>query len=225
MKRKDLSLIAGIALCTLTVLLTVIYVMSPAPPEETLYIPPCDTDSDTADAIRAVTENGYMTLFNVDGSAYFYPEQTVKRGELAVILTNLIPLSADHSAESALGIADEGTIPPSQLPAVRAALREGYMKLYGDYTFRPAEPLTREEAADVLGSLCKISVSTGKSETIEDLDTISPHFRDNTKKMIELGIMQGANGLFRPKDAITRKELALVIYRITESEYFIQRKS
>ncbi len=225
MKRKDLSLIAGIALCTLTVLLTVVYVMSPAPPEETPYIPPCDTESDTADAIRVVTERGYMTLSAVDGATYFYPNQTVKRGEFAVILSALLSLSGDRYADAALGIADEASIPPSQLPAIRAAVADGRIRLYGDYTFRPSEALTREEAADVLGALCRVSVSTGRVDGITDLDSVSPHFRENTERLIELGIVQGADGLFRPKDAITREELALILYRITKSEYFIQRNT
>ncbi|MBQ9747756.1 MAG: S-layer homology domain-containing protein [Clostridia bacterium] len=224
MKRKELSLIAGIALCTLTVLLTVVYVMRPAPTDGVVYVAPCDTDADTAEAIRAVTESGYMSLSLVDGSAYFYPDQPVRRGELAVILCAMLSPETGADKDAALGIADEHDVPASQLSAVRTAVAHGYMRLHGDYTFRPSAMLTREEVADVFGALCAVEVSTGRTEEITDLDEISPHFRKNAERLIELGILQGSDGRLRPKDIITREELALIIHRITESEYFIQRK-
>lgn len=220
MKRKDLSLIAGIALCTLTVLLTVVYLMRPEPIEAPIYVPPCDTNKAAADAVRAVTENGYMSLSVIDGTPYFHPDQAVLRGEFAVILNALLSLDGTDYANAAIGIADEKSIPESQRLSVRAAVSEGYLLLHNDYTFRHTDALTREEAANVLGSLCHVAVSTGRIDEISDLNEISPHFRKNAETLIELGIMQGADGMFRPKDAITREELALVIHRILQSEFF-----
>ena len=45
MKRKNVSLIAGAAICTLTVLLTVVYAAVSGMFVHAEYIPPCDLDS------------------------------------------------------------------------------------------------------------------------------------------------------------------------------------
>lgn len=52
---------------------------------------------------------------------------------------------------------------------------------------------------------------------LADKDEISPWARPYVERMIEDGIMQGdTNGKFRPKDPVTREELAIVIARTLE---------
>ncbi len=226
MKRKQVSLIAGAAICALTVLLTVIYAALSGLFVHAEYIPPCDTDSFAADAIRKATESGLLDTEDIDGAVYFYPERTVTRAELAKTIVRLLELSAESYAEAPLGFSDEAWVDPKLLPAVRAVLANGYMRLYDDYTFRPDAPVSREEAADVVGTLLSGAVSSGKSELFSDFIEVSAHFSDNAKRTVDYGIMIGyPDGTFRPKQDLTREELALILQRLLQNEHLFQRKS
>ena len=115
--------------------------------------------------------------------------------------------------------ADEEQISAELLPYVRAALSGGYIKLFSDYTYRVGNSVSREEVADIFAPLCQTGASAGKSESFTDFDEVSIYFEDHVKKIVDLDIMIGyPDGTFRPKDAITREELALVLYRFEQLE-------
>ena len=100
------------------------------------------------------------------------------------------------------------------------------MKLFSDYTFRAEESITREETADIIGALFSGAISAGKSNNFSDFNEISAHFYENAKKTVDHGIMIGyPDGTFLPKNELTREELALILYRLTQNEHFIQRNS
>lgn len=226
MKRKNVSLIAGAAVCTLTVLLTVMYAVVSGMFVHAEYTPPCDTESISVEAIQTVTERGLISTEQHAGAVYFYPDRSVTRGELAKTLCILLSLPVKQYAETPLGFADEATIPEADLPYIRAVLAEGYIRLFGDYTFRANDVLSREETADIFGSLLSGAVSTGKSEALTDFEAVSAHFKENAKKAVDYGIMIGyPDGTFRPKEALTRKELALLLHRLLQNEHFIKRNS
>ncbi len=226
MKRKNVSLIAGAAVCTLTVLLTVVYAVVSGMFVHAEYIPPCDTDSIAAEAIKTVTESGLLSTEQHAGAVYFHPDRTVTRGELAKTLCALLALPVKNYAETPLGFADEASISEADLPYIRAVLAGGYIRLFGDYTFRADAVLSREETADIFGSLLVGAVSTGKSESLTDFEAVSAHFAANAKKAVDYGIMIGyPDDTFRPKEDLTREELALLLHRLLQNEHFIKRKS
>jgi hypothetical protein len=226
MKRKNVSLIAGAAVCTLTVLLTVMYAVVSGMFVHAEYIPPCDTDSIAAEAIQTVTKSGLISTEQHAGAVYFYPDRSVTRGELAKTLCVLLSLPVRQYEKAPLGFADEASIPEADLPYIRAVLVGGYIRLFGDYTFRADDVLSREETADIFGSLLSGAVSTGKSEALTDFETVSDHFKTNAKKAVEYGIMIGyPDETFRPKETLTRKELAMLLHRLLQNEHFIKRNS
>ena len=52
-----------------------------------------------------------------------------------------------------------------------------------------------------------------------DFNTISTYFEANAKKLVDLEIMIGyPDDTFRPKQGLTREELALILYRFTQNE-------
>lgn len=222
MKTKKGSLIAGITICALTVLLTVVYVALSSASVSAESTPPCDIEKSYAkEAIEAVTASGLMSAQKINDSYYFFPTMSVSRSEIAKVLCVYLELDVKKYVTTEIGFADEAEIDKEILPYIRAAVSGGYIKLNSDYTFRANDYISREEAADIFGALCTIAVSAGKHERFSDFESISPHFEANAKKLIDLEIMIGyPDDTFRPKNILTREELALILYRMTQNENF-----
>jgi hypothetical protein len=139
----------------------------------------------------------------------------VTREELAKILVSYLDIDCDRYADIAVGFADEAQIPAEHLPYIRAVVSAGYVKLFNDYTYRADARISREEAADIFAPLCGITASAGKSESFSDFAEVSIYFEDSVKKLVDLDILIGyPDGKLRPKNEITREELATVLYRL-----------
>jgi hypothetical protein len=221
MKTKKVSLIAGISVCSLVVLLTVVYaVLTDAFVSAEKYAPPCDIEESYAkDAIEWVVQNGWMTVEMIDGQAYFFPKNHVTRGEIAKILVSYLDIDSSDYADAALGFADETQIPTADLPDIRAVVSCGHVKLFSDYTYRRGATLTREETADIFAPLCRTSASTGKTGSFSDYGEVSLYFEENVRKLVDLEILIGyPDGKLRPKNDITREELAIMLYRLAVTE-------
>ena len=221
MKTKKVSLIAGISVCGLIVLLTVVYaVITGSSVSAENYVPPCDIESSYAkDAIDWAVKNKLMSAHTSDGQTYFFPETEVTKGEIAKVLINYLDIDPKEYENVTLGFADEAQIPEEDLPYIRAALSGGYVKLFSDYTYRADAAVTREEIADIFAPLCGTSASAGKNEIFSDFTDVSIYFEDHVNKIVDLEIMIGyPDGTLRPKEAITREELALVLYRFAHLE-------
>jgi len=221
MKTKKLSLIAGISVCALIVLLTAVYaILSGVSTSAGKPVLPCDIEESFAkEAIEWAVENGFMQAELLDGEAYFFPETEATKGEIAKVLITYLDIDIKEYENVTLGFADEEQISAELLPYVRAALSGGYIKLFSDYTYRADSSVSREEVADIFAPLCQTSASAGKSENFLDFHEVSIYFEDNVKKIVDLDIMIGyPDGMLRPKSAITREELALVLYRFAHLE-------
>ncbi len=228
MKRKQISLMAGAAICTLTVLFTILYAAFSGAFTEAAddYIPPTDIEGYAKEAILAVTEAGLMKTRNDGNTVYFDPARPVTRGEVAQALALLLSLPTETYEDLTLGFADEQTITPASLPAVRAVLAAGHMKLKNDRTFGEADIVTREEAADIAASCLLGEISAGKSERFEDIDKTGDYFLKGVKKTVDYDIMIGyPDGTFRPADPLTKEEFALILHRLLQNEHLLQRKS
>ena len=72
---KKITLAAGVALLTLTVLLTIVYAALSGVFVSADHIPPCDvSESYAEDAILKVCELGLMNTYTINGEVYFYPK-------------------------------------------------------------------------------------------------------------------------------------------------------
>lgn len=217
MKNKKISLIIGISVCALVIVLTIVYaVITGTSVSAKKTSPPCDIENSYAkDAILMLLDRELLSTENVDGKVYFYPEKEVSRSEIATVLTNYLNIDTAAFEKTALGFADEAQIAEKDLAKIRAVLSQGYIKLKSDYTFSPSAPITREEAADIFSGLCKFSVSAGKSERFSDFEEISAHFESGARKAVDLDLMIGyPDDTFRPKNNLTREELATILHRL-----------
>ena len=221
MKTKKVSLIAGISVCALIVLFTIVYaVITSTLVSAEKYVQPCDIeDSYAKEAIEWVVRNGWMSAETLDGQAYFSPKSKVTRSEMAKALVGYLDIDCREYEKNSLGFADEALIPAEEIAYVRAALAGGYIKLFSDYTYRRDSFLTREETADIFAPLCKVSASAGKSGSFSDFDEVGIYFEESVRKLVELELLIGyPDGKLRPKNDITREELATLLYRLSLTE-------
>ncbi|QJD87419.1 S-layer homology domain-containing protein [Cohnella herbarum] len=92
--------------------------------------------------------------------------------------------------------------------------------------FRPADAITREEAAVILARLLGLhknnesaaSVPDGIKERFIDSDEVAGWARQAIGKLIPLGILRGSGGKLYPKGTTTRSEAAVLILRLLEGK-------
>lgn len=213
--KKKFTLAATLILSAVAAMLVVTVTLASAS-----YSQPVDTDDCYAkEEIDFVCRKGYMDRYLCDdGSIVFLPDRAVSRQEFAKIIVRFLDAS---ESDDVTPLADASEISDDYLPYVMTACRLGVMGLSaydGELYFCPTEYVTRDEAAYMLGHLIDASVSTYKTENFTDYSEAEPIYAQNASVLVALDLMIGyPDGTFRPKNNITRQELALVLYRIKQS--------
>jgi len=103
-------------------------------------------------AAAACYQMGLIKGYPRNGGVAFRAEQPVTRLEMAVILGR-IASKLNLQGETALNFSDQESIPPWARQEVFRAVKAGLVSGYPDGTLRPAQPLTRAEAAASLSRL------------------------------------------------------------------------
>ncbi len=142
----------------------------------------------------------------------FNPNNQITRQEMCVMLSRALQL---ESAECELEFTDANEIDEWAIPHVIAVTKADIMTGCEEANeFRPVEYITREEAAII------ISRTLGYDDNLDfeleyiDISDISDEALEAIKNVQVKGIMNGANGKFRPKDYLTRGEACKLIYDI-----------
>jgi hypothetical protein len=151
-----------------------------------------------------------------DGSTYFDPDARLTRAEFAVMLCRW--LRVDLSAYSdGLHFVDENDIPAWAKESVRAAaslgLIHGSASGNGLY-FAPQDPLTRAQAAVILGR----TMPGGRMKSDlpwPDAEDIPAWSRVYVSELAFMGIMKGNGDIFAPNAPITRAEAAKMLSQLT----------
>lgn len=192
MKRKILSLILVFAM-------TVSLFTVGASAAEPIY-------RDTNGHWAAETIEGFSRLGLIEGyNGQFFPNKNITRGEMAVILDRLM----DYQTAAKNSFSDLGEA--FYTDAVLKANAAGVM-LGSNGTVRPTDPITRQEAAVLL---CRTLGLEGSGDVTQfsDRGQIAAWASDAVGLMAAKGLIQGANGLFRPTEAITRAETVAILDR------------
>ena len=113
--------------------------------------------------------------------------------------------------------------------AVGAAVKAGLVSGYGDGTFRPDNPISREEIAAM--ATCAIKAAGFTAEVIDvnaaiakfkDRNEISGWAKTSVAVAVETGIITGKEtGDFAPSDNATRSEAAEIVERTLSYIKFI----
>ena len=192
MKRKILSLFLAL---TMTVSLFTVG----AGAAEPIYR---DTNGHwAAEAIEGFSRLGLIEGYN----GQFFPNKNITRGEMAVILDRLM----SYQTAAANSFSDLGDA--FYTGAVLKANAVGVM-LGSNGTVRPTDPITRQEAAVLLCRALGLEGS-GSVAQFSDRGQIASWAADAVGVMAAKKLLQGANGLFRPTEAITRAETVAILDR------------
>ncbi|SEB27564.1 DUF4073 domain-containing protein [Paenibacillus sp. 276b] len=132
---------------------------------------------------------------------------------LALTLGTAMHSNVSYASESSFKDLEQAS------PWAQVLIQEAHQKLLvnGDQEgyFHPLQQVTRQEAAVALAKIMGLELSETVSSSYSDVasDSWSVSAIEAVKKV---GWMQGSQGTFRPKDVITREELATIISRATQ---------
>lgn len=101
-------------------------------------------------------------------------------------------------------------------PYIASAVKAGIIKGVNETNFGTGSYITREDVAVIVNRILKLNADFDISK-IADSDKISDYAVSSVAALYKNGILSGdENGAFRPKDNITRAEIAKVIYMALE---------
>ena len=160
------------------------------------------TDTENHWAKAAIEKwSGLGIIQGADGT--FRPDDSITRGETAVILDRVMK----YETKSANNFSDLGQ--DFYTDAMLKANAAGIIK--GDAgAIRPQDKITREEAVVVLGRALGLAEST-TGTVFSDSSSVSSWASGYVNAMVSRGYIQGADGFFNPKAAITRAEFVTIL--------------
>ena len=158
------------------------------------------------DNVMDAAENGYVSGM---GDGTFQPKKATTRAEFASMIANAMGYEADPDAASMFP-----DVPDTYWgkAAINFCAQNGIINGYKeDGTFRPDQPITRQEAASILRNAFKLTESS--SETFPDDSAISGWAKESVYIVKASGLMKGdaGTGNFRPTDTIIRAEAASIL--------------
>lgn len=157
-----------------------------------------------AEEIATASQLGLMIGYT-DGT--FKPAASITRGELATIIYRAL---GEPATSGATHFTD---VPANQFytNAVNYLADQKISNGYGDGTFKPNQPITREEAAKFLA--IAFNFSSDENAAFTDVPTTSI-FTKYIQALVEAGVVQGTSDTtFSPKEQITRGQAAAILAR------------
>lgn len=149
--------------------------------------------------------NGYQGLFR--------PDDSITRGEMAVILDNMMDYQV--AAKNTFTDLTAGQFYTDPVLKANAA---GIIKGDGARV-RPADRISREEAAVMLGRAFAVKESTSGTAAFNDASSVSSWAKGYVTAMAAKGYIKGSNNSFRPKANITRAEIVTIIDNAVKAYY------
>ncbi|WP_025688203.1 S-layer homology domain-containing protein [Paenibacillus zanthoxyli] len=148
-------------------------------------------------------DKGYLTGYP-DGT--FKPNKAITRAEYVALINRLFSFK------------DTATVTFTDVKAsnwayseVAKAVKAGYIRGYENNTFRPSNPITRQEAAVIAANVLHLSNDTTQA-TFKDAAQISIWARGAVAATANLKIINGyPNGTFAPKKSLTRAEAVNIV--------------
>jgi len=174
-----------------------------------------DIDGHWAEAqIERWIERGIVKGYE-DGT--FKPENSIKRSEFAALMNRTF----GFVEKAEVNFSDiEGT--EWFVEDIAKAVAAGYMKGDAEGTFRPDDPIARQEAALVLARIYELE-DQGKKHLFKDLDEIASWSHWAVMAVVDAGLMEGyPDGTFGPKNPIKRSETVTVLDRLV-AEIFTEK--
>lgn len=109
-----------------------------------------DVNESSLSELRKAVAAGYIQGY---GDGTLRPYQTVSRQEAAVMLVKAFRLSSESDFVIPESIKDSNEWPAWSSSAISALFEQGYVSGYPDQTFRPKQPISRNEAFNLIGHI------------------------------------------------------------------------
>lgn len=146
----------------------------------------------------------------------FCPEEAVSRGEFLVMVMKLVDATVDETGMVS-GFADETDTPGWMQPYITAALTNGMITGSAEedgVRFRPADALTKAEAAVLLQNILKLPVDTAAPVfSQEEEQTVPAWAVSSTAALSRAGIHLTMTG---SSDPLTRLDAAQLLYNVNQ---------
>ncbi|MGN1094924.1 MAG: S-layer homology domain-containing protein [Eubacteriales bacterium] len=223
--KKNLSLFAIVITCTLLLAISLLFIFTePGKNADAVSLPSDIADSFASKEITYLVTAGVLNTEKSGTETVFIPQKEVTREYFTRALIKIIGIDVSKYSSYEADIEDKNDISEGYEPYINAALANGLIGTFktesGNY-FLPQATITREEAAEILGSLSNAIISTTKPDNFSDIDEADGLYIENLEKLIDLDILIGyPDGTVKPKNILTREELAAIIYRILYCDSF-----
>ncbi len=149
----------------------------------------------------------------------FRPDAPITRAEFVVLLAGALGWS---DAGGPVRFSDAGAIPEWAIQGVECAVQQGLVVGYPDNTLRPEAPITRAEAAVLLGHAVQIFAPpatniTDLAPSWDDWTQVPVWAQASVFKLYNAGILKGGTPQeFAPLVFLTRGESAAAVNRLLE---------
>ncbi len=164
------------------------------------------------EAVRFVQEQGLM---NGIGNGNFAPNAQLSRAQLAQILFNKEGRPGVNYLLTFSDVAGEAWY----TEAVRWAASQGIVGGYGNGTFGPNDPITREQLAVMLWRYSGSPAATNKELHFNDEAEISGFALEALRWAVENGILNGyGDGRLGPQGQATRAQVAQMLKNFIENQ-------
>ncbi len=168
-----------------------------------------------AGSVDLLYEKGIVS--GVDGG--FAPAASITRGDLLLLILRCLDLTAAGSGTRVFRDVDP------QGPygaAAETACAQGIITGDGGL-FYPYDPITREDAFTLLYRAALAAGAEGLSfggnlSMFRDATQVAPYARAAAANLVREGLLQGAGGLLRPREEITRAEAAVLLCRLMRTD-------
>lgn len=157
-------------------------------------------------------------------SGFFLPDKSVTRAEFAVMINKTFELD-DIDTSDSVELSD---VPYTAwyYEDIAVAIAAGYAGGYSDNTFKPNNPISRQEAAVMLSRLIPEGKEDGKLKKFGDAKQIEDWATDAISKLNGKGYIGAySDGKLHPDDPLTRGQTAKILSEVLDNEDIITRKT
>ncbi len=164
------------------------------------------------EAVKTLTSKG---IVSGDGTGYFYPTNNVTREQFVKMILEAIEVEVKAGTHS-FGDVEGGAWYEDY---IATAVSNGIVNGVGGGNFGVGTNITRQDMAVLIGRVLtykNIEVAKEEVEPFADASEVADYAKEAVANMKAIGLIQGYNNNYNPKDNLTRAEAATVIASLLE---------
>lgn len=162
--------------------------------------------------IEKAVELGFVSGYK-DGT--FKPDKTITRAEFSKMLNNALYIEK----EADINFSDVNK-KDWYYTEIQKSVASGFFSGYENNTFKPDNPIKRQEVAKVVGSVITTGEADGEGAAgLSDYGTIQEWAKGSVNSVYNKGYILGyPDKTYRPAKSLTRAEAVKIIYEIIQNE-------